>query len=117
MVSPGQPLPNDEKRSSTLKNYDAIIDAARGRSVDLVRCITGFRRHRQECSSLAAMLFQVAPFVSSEMLHVEILLLDPNAKTSNGPLELKPDHYSVDAIQIYTVGLACEKIRRSAQDG
>jgi hypothetical protein len=40
-----------------------------------------------------------------------------NAKTSNGLLELKPDHCSVEGIQIYTVGLACEKIRRAAQDG
>ncbi len=63
------------------------------------------------------MLFQVAPFVSSEVLHFEILLLELDAKTSNGLLELKPDHCSVEAIQIYTVGLACEKIRRAAQDG
>jgi hypothetical protein len=40
-----------------------------------------------------------------------------NAKTSNGLLELKPDHCSVEGIQIYTVGLACEKIRRATQDG
>jgi hypothetical protein len=40
-----------------------------------------------------------------------------NARTSNGLLELKPDHCSVEGIQIYTVGLACEKIRRAAQDG
>ena len=43
--------------------------------------------------------------------------LELNAKTSSGLLELKPDHCSVDGIQIYTVGLACEKIRRAAQDG
>src|SRR5258706_15065420 len=43
--------------------------------------------------------------------------LELNAKTSNGLLELKPDHCSVDGIQIYTVGLACEKIRRAALDG
>jgi len=43
--------------------------------------------------------------------------LELNAKTSNGLLELKPDHCSVEGIQIYTVGLVCEKIRRTAQDG
>ena len=40
-----------------------------------------------------------------------------NARTSNGLLELKPDHCSVEGVQVYTVGLACEKIRRAAQDG
>jgi hypothetical protein len=40
-----------------------------------------------------------------------------NSKTSNGMLELNPDHCSVQGIQIYTVGIACEKIRRAAQDG
>jgi hypothetical protein len=42
--------------------------------------------------------------------------LELNAKTSNGLLELKPDHCSVEGIQVYTVGLACEKIRRAAQN-
>ena len=43
--------------------------------------------------------------------------LELNTKTSNGLLELKPDHCAVDGIQIYTVGIACEKIRRAAQEG
>jgi hypothetical protein len=43
--------------------------------------------------------------------------LELNAKTSNGLLELKPEHCSVEGIQVYTVGLACEKIRRAAQNG
>ena len=43
------------------------------------------------------------PFVSSELLRFEILLFELNAKTSNGLLGLKPDHCSVEAIQIYTV--------------
>ena len=43
--------------------------------------------------------------------------LELNAKTSNGLLELKPDHCALEGIQIYTVGLACEKIRRAVQDG
>src|SRR5207245_2548126 len=37
-----------------LKNYDAIIYAARGRSSDLVRRIIGFRHHRQECDTQLA---------------------------------------------------------------
>ena len=40
--------------------------------------------------------------------------LELNTKTSNGLLELKPDHCAVDGI---LVGIACEKIRRAAQDG
>jgi hypothetical protein len=43
--------------------------------------------------------------------------LELNAKTSNGLLELKPEHCSVEGIQVYTVGLACEKIQRAAQNG
>jgi hypothetical protein len=43
--------------------------------------------------------------------------LELNAKTSNGLLELKPEHCSVEGIQVYTVGLACEKIRHAAQNG
>jgi hypothetical protein len=31
-------------------------------------------------------------------------------------LELKPDHCLVDGIQVYTVGIACEKIRSAAQN-
>jgi len=41
--------------------------------------------------------------------------LELNAKTSNGLLELKPDHCLVDGIQVYTVGIACEKIRKTAE--
>ena len=39
-----------------------------------------------------------------------------NAGTSYGLLELKPDHCLVDGIQVYTVGIACEKIRSAAQN-
>jgi len=31
-------------------------------------------------------------------------------------LELKPDHCLVEGIQVYTVGIACEKIRSAAQN-
>jgi hypothetical protein len=39
-----------------------------------------------------------------------------DARTSSGLLELKPDHCLVQGIQVYTVGIACEKIARAAQD-
>jgi hypothetical protein len=39
-----------------------------------------------------------------------------NAKTSSWLAELNPDHCSVEGIQVYTVGIACEKIRRAAQN-
>jgi hypothetical protein len=42
--------------------------------------------------------------------------LELNAKTSNGLLELKPDHCLVDGIRVYTVGIACEKIRKTAEN-
>jgi hypothetical protein len=37
-----------------------------------------------------------------------------DAKTSFGLLELNPDHCLVEGIQVYTVGIACEEIRRAA---
>jgi hypothetical protein len=36
--------------------------------------------------------------------------------TSNWLVELRPDHCVVDGIQVYAVGIACEKIRRAAQN-
>jgi hypothetical protein len=39
-----------------------------------------------------------------------------NAKTSSGLLELHPDHCLVEGIQVCTVGITCEKIRRAAQN-
>ena len=38
-----------------------------------------------------------------------------DAKTSSGLLELNPDHCLGQGIQVYTVGIACEKIRIAAQ--
>ena len=38
-----------------------------------------------------------------------------NAKTSAGLLELTPDHCVVEGIQVYTLGIACETIRRAAE--
>jgi hypothetical protein len=40
-----------------------------------------------------------------------------DAKTSAGLLELNPEHCLVEGIQVYTVGIACEKIRLAAQGG
>jgi hypothetical protein len=40
-----------------------------------------------------------------------------NAKTSGWLLELRPDHCAVEGTHIYAVGIACEKIRRAAQNG
>lgn len=42
--------------------------------------------------------------------------LELNAKTSSGLLELHPDHCLVEGIQVYTVGIACEKIRNAAHN-
>ena len=39
-----------------------------------------------------------------------------NATTSNWLLELNPDHCMVEGIQVYTVGIPCETIRRAAQN-
>jgi hypothetical protein len=39
-----------------------------------------------------------------------------SAGTSYGLLELKPDHCLVEGIQVYTVGITCEKIRSAAQN-
>jgi hypothetical protein len=39
-----------------------------------------------------------------------------DAKNSLGLLELNPDHCRVEGIQVYTVGIACEKIARAAQN-
>jgi hypothetical protein len=39
-----------------------------------------------------------------------------NAKTSSWLAELNPDHCSVEGMHVYTVGIACEKIRRAAQN-
>jgi hypothetical protein len=42
--------------------------------------------------------------------------LELNEKTSNGLLDLNPDHCLVERIQVYTVGIACEKVRRAMRD-
>jgi hypothetical protein len=39
-----------------------------------------------------------------------------NATTSDGLLELRPEHCVVADIQVYTVGIACESIGRAAQN-
>jgi hypothetical protein len=42
--------------------------------------------------------------------------LELDARTSIGLLQLKPDHCLVEDIHVYTLGIACEKIRDAAQD-
>jgi hypothetical protein len=42
--------------------------------------------------------------------------LELDAKTSNGLLELNPDHCLVEGIQVYTVGISCEKIWRAVKN-
>jgi hypothetical protein len=39
-----------------------------------------------------------------------------NGGTSRGLLELHPEHCLVEGIQVYTIGIACEKIARAAQN-
>jgi hypothetical protein len=39
-----------------------------------------------------------------------------DAKSSIGLLELNPEHCLVEGIQVYTVGIACEKIRGAMQN-
>jgi hypothetical protein len=60
-----------------LKNYDAIIYASRGAEALILSGVllaAGVIVRNSTRSSLAAMLFQVGPFVSSEVLHFEIML-------------------------------------------
>lgn len=40
-----------------------------------------------------------------------------NARTSAGLLERNPDHCVVEGIQVYTLGIACEAVRRAAETG
>ena len=60
-----------------LKNYDAIIYVVRAAEASIlsgVLLVSGVIVRNATRSWLAAMLFQVAPFVSSEVLHFEIML-------------------------------------------
>lgn len=40
-----------------------------------------------------------------------------NVNTSRWLLELHPDHCSIEGVQLYTVGVPCEKVQRAAQSG
>jgi hypothetical protein len=60
-----------------LKNYDAIINASRAAEaliLSAVLLVSGIMIRNATRSALAAMLFQVAPFVHSEVLHFEVML-------------------------------------------
>jgi len=41
--------------------------------------------------------------------------LELNPKTSNGLLELNPERWLVEGIHVYSIGIACEKIRHALQ--
>src|SRR6266550_8349679 len=68
-----------------LKNYDAIIYAARAAEAVIlsgVLLVSGIIVRNATRSWLAAILFQVAPFVSSEVLHFEIMLIPESLMVS-----------------------------------
>src|SRR5712691_1610364 len=68
-----------------LKNYDAIIYAARAAEAVIlsgVLLVSGVIVRNATRSWLAAILFQVAPFVSSEVLHFEIMLIPESLMVS-----------------------------------
>ena len=68
-----------------LKNYDAIIYVARAAEASIlsgVLLVSGVIVRNATRSWLAAMLFQVAPFVSSEVLHFEIMLIPESLMVS-----------------------------------
>ena len=61
-----------------MKHYDAIIYAARAAEALILSGVllaSGVIVRNATRSWLAAMLFQVAPFVSSEVLHFETMLI------------------------------------------
>jgi hypothetical protein len=50
--------------------------------------------------------------LAAEYPCVVVRVLQPlNAKSSAGLLELKPDHCMIERINVYTLGIACAKIR------
>jgi len=68
-----------------LKNYDAIIYVARAAEAVIlsgVLLVSGIIVRNATRSWLAAFLFQVAPFVSSEVLHFEIMLIPESLMVS-----------------------------------
>jgi len=76
-------------------------------------------------SWLAAMLFQVSPFCQLEVLHFEIVLIPESLMVSCAILGMALVLGRIFAFGLSSkylhaplaVGLACEKIRRAAQDG
>ncbi|HEY3030196.1 MAG TPA: hypothetical protein VGJ68_08440 [Bradyrhizobium sp.] len=104
-----------------LKNYDAIIYAARAAEALIlsgVLLVSGVIVRNATRSWLAAMLFQVAPFVSSEALHFEIMLIPESLMVScailgmalvlKAALDEKPPTIGLGATQglIFALGLS-----------
>jgi hypothetical protein len=68
-----------------LKNYDAIIYASRAAEIvilSIVLLICGVIVRNATRSAFAAMLFQVAPFVHSEVLHFSVILIPESLMVS-----------------------------------
>jgi hypothetical protein len=68
-----------------LKNYDAIIYASRAAEaliLSVVLLVSGVMVRNATRSALAAMLFQVAPFVHSEVMHFEVILIPESLMVS-----------------------------------
>jgi len=69
-----------------LKNFDAIIYASRAAEALILSgalLASGVIVRNATRSSLAAMLFQVAPFVSAEALHFEVMLVSESLMVSS----------------------------------
>src|SRR5258706_15394651 len=61
-----------------LKNFDAIIYASRAAEAPILSGVllaSGIIVRNATRRALAAMLFQVAPFVSAKVLHLEVMLI------------------------------------------
>jgi len=68
-----------------LKNYDAIINASRAAEALILSGVllaSGIIVRNATRSALAAMLFQVAPFVHPEALHCEVMLIPESLMVS-----------------------------------
>ena len=73
------------------KNYDAIIYAARACEATIMAgalLAGGFIIAKQASSSVAAMLFQVAPFVHPDTFHFEMLLIPESLMASTAVLAM-----------------------------
>jgi hypothetical protein len=101
-----------------LKNFDAIIYASRAAEALILSgslLASGVIVRNATRSSLASMLFQVAPFVSSEALHFEVMLVSESLMAScavlgmalvlKSTLDEKPPSVGLGAAQGLTFAL------------